>query len=311
MREMLERGLVYELPVPRAAVVAVCEGLAAVEARIDRAVALGLLEQSPEGDLRVPRVLPLEVLADEALAGRAARVLYRLWWEEAESSSELQKLEIHRLAVLGSEESIGTTIGNALASNWNNKSRYREVVDLCTRTITVVRDHALLHNLARAESALGNMDIAISLFEEAFEACPDEEEKEKAAIIHNWAIRKATQGDVDGAIALYQQSLEIKEKIGDAQGKAATLHQMAVLKAQQGEVDGAIALYQQSLEIEEKIGNVQGRAITLATLGQLLADAKGETETAIDYLSQSLTILEKIRSPSALTVQAILNRISG
>ena len=46
-------------------------------------------------------------------------------------------------------------------------------------------------------------------------------------------------------------------------------------------------------------------------LGQLLADEKGDKETAIDYLSQSLTILQKIGSPNARTVQGMLDRISG
>lgn len=46
-------------------------------------------------------------------------------------------------------------------------------------------------------------------------------------------------------------------------------------------------------------------------LGQLLADAKGDTETAIDYLNQSLTILKKVSPPSARTVQEIIDRISG
>ncbi|MDB9308163.1 tetratricopeptide repeat protein [Aphanizomenon sp. CS-733/32] len=70
-----------------------------------------------------------------------------------------------------------------------------------------------------------------------------------------------------------------------------------------------IALYQQSLEIKESIGNVQGKAITLAMLGQLLADEKGDFVTALDYLQESLEILQRIQSPDAETVREIINDV--
>ena len=121
---------------------------------------------------------------------------------------------------------------------------------------------------------------------------------------------KAQQGEVEAAIALCQQSLDIKERIGDAQGKAANLHQMAMLKANQGEVEAAIALSQQSLEIAERIGDARGKAANLAMLGQLLADKQGDFATAIPYLAESLAIFQRIGSPDAATVAAILTRIT-
>lgn len=67
----------------------------------------------------------------------------------------------------------------------------------------------------------------------------------------------------------------------------------------------------QTLEIREKAGNVQTEAHTLAMMGQLLADKKGDRETAIAYLQESLAILQRLGSPDARTVQNILNRITG
>ncbi len=68
-----------------------------------------------------------------------------------------------------------------------------------------------------------------------------------------------TRGDLDGALDLYRQSLDIKERLGDAQGKAATLHQMANVAVTRGDLDGALDLYRQSLDILERLGNAQGR----------------------------------------------------
>ncbi|WP_082650651.1 CHAT domain-containing protein [Mastigocoleus testarum] len=61
MRGILQRGLVFELPVPREALEVVCENIADLDNYIDKAVALGLLEVSPEQSLRVPRILPLKL----------------------------------------------------------------------------------------------------------------------------------------------------------------------------------------------------------------------------------------------------------
>ncbi len=50
--------------------------------------------------------------------------------------------------------------------------------------------------------------------------------------------------------------------------------------------------------------------MTLWWLGGL-ANETGDAETAIPYLQESLTILQKIGSPSAQTVQSIIDRITN
>lgn len=112
LRQMLGKLLVYELPVPQAAIDPICEDISSWESHIQRAEILGLLEvtltNNTERLYRVPRILsPLlfpENPKGEELYKQAAQILYCLWWE-AESSTEAQKLEeIHRLALLGKDE---------------------------------------------------------------------------------------------------------------------------------------------------------------------------------------------------------------
>ncbi|WP_204150315.1 tetratricopeptide repeat protein [Leptolyngbya sp. CCY15150] len=301
MRNLLQRGRVFELPVPLEALRDVCDDISGLDGLIGRALALGLLEtDSPDPDptqpdlpVRVPRVLPLAVATDEALAAKAAGVLYRLWWEEAERSTEAQKLEIHRLALAGKVGEVAATIVSHLAGHWRNKSRYREAVALCKSTIPVIEDYRFLKDLAFSEQRLGNVEAAVRHYEKALQLCPAEDEAELASINHHYAMLKANQGDVSGAIALFQQSLVITEQIGDALGKAATLHEMGRLKANQGDVSGAIALYEQSLDIKERIGNVQGKAATLHEMGRLKAN-QGDVSGAIALYEQSLDIKEQI-----------------
>ncbi|MCS6282691.1 MAG: tetratricopeptide repeat protein, partial [Dolichospermum sp.] len=260
MGEMLSQGLVFELPVPREALTAVCENIPNLADYINRAVALGLLEVTPDESLRVPRILPLTLSTNVAtLHQQAAEVLYRLWWKEGETRTEEEVLEIHRLALLGKKGEIASTVGIVLTLKWINTGRFRETLHLCKSTLNIVESYKILINLARSEQELGNIEQAQQDYQQALELCPATDEIVKATIIHNLACIYANTGKIEEAIAHYQQSLEITERsIGYVQGKAATLHQLALIYANTGKIEEAIAHYQQSLEIKESIGDVRG-----------------------------------------------------
>ncbi|QLE39137.1 tetratricopeptide repeat protein [Nostoc sp. C052] len=294
MREMLSRGLVFELPVPREALAAVCETIPNLEHYISRAVALGLLEVSHDEALRVPRILPVQLPQyGEVFYKQAAEVLYRLWRENTETTTEEKGLEIHRLALQGKVDKIAVEIAERLARNWRNQSRFREAVKLCESTLEIAKDYLVLHALARCEQQLGEVSKAQEHYQQALDRCPPEDKTVKAAIIHNLGLLKANRGEIEDAIALYEQSLAITEQIGDVQLKATTLNSLGLLKADRGEIEEAIALYEQSLAITKQIGDVQGQAETLHNLGQVKANI-GEIEEAIALYEQSLAISEQI-----------------
>ncbi|XGV88366.1 MAG: CHAT domain-containing tetratricopeptide repeat protein [Limnothrix sp. BL-A-16] len=298
LHHLLQRAAIYELPVPPAAIDPLLTDIPAAASRLARAQALGLLEQSPAGELRVPRILPLDLPSPppQELAALACQTLYRLWWEESDSSTEEQRLEIHRLALLGQESEISTTISKAVTNQWIKRSRFREARDLCQKNLTLTADYRVIHNLARSQQELGDVAAALANYQTALDRCPTSTEAEirdRATIIHNLATLYANRGEIEQAIALYQQSLEIEEQIGNAQGKAATLHELGRIYANRGEIEQAIALYQQSLEIEEQIGNIGGKATTLHNLATLYAN-RGEIEQAIALYQQSLEIEEQI-----------------
>ncbi|MEH2201500.1 tetratricopeptide repeat protein, partial [Nostoc sp.] len=294
MREMLSRGLVFELPVPREALAAVCETIANLSDYISRAVALGLLEVSHDEALRVPRILPVQLPGDgEALHKQAAEVLYRLWRYEAETASEEHDLEIHRLALRGKVNKIAVEITGNLARYWKSQSRFREAVQLCKSTLEIAKDYLVIHQLARSERELGEVSKAQEHYQQALDICLAEDEQEKAAIIHNLGILKANRGEIGAAITLYEQSFAIAERIGDVQGQAATLHCLGTLKANRGEIKEAIALYKQSLAITEQIGNLLTKSVTLQCLGTLKTNSR-ETKEAITLFEQSLVLTEQI-----------------
>ncbi len=301
LRQMLGKLLVYELPVPLAAISPICEDISSWESHKQRAEILGLLEvtltNNTERLYRVPRILsPLlefpENPKGEELYKQAAQILYRLWWEEAESYTEAQDLEIHRLALLGKDEEIAGEIASCLANRLWQQGRIREAVHLCKSTIEIAEDYRVLNEMASCERQIGEVDQALSHYQQALNLCPTEDEKELASIYHHLGILKANKGEVDEAIALLNQSLEITQRIEYVQGKASTLHQLGMIYADKGEVDKAIALYNQSLEITQRIGNVKTKAATLNQLGILYTN-KGEFEQAMALLNQSLEITQR------------------
>ncbi len=316
LRQMLGKLLVYELPVPLAAISPICEDISSWESHIQRAEFLGLLEvtltNNTERLYRVPRILsPLlefpENPKGKELYKQAAQILYRLWWE-VEGATEAQKLEIHRLGLLGKDEEIVVKIGNSLAGHLRNQSRFREAIHLCKSTLEITKNHNILREMAICEHQMGEVDRALNYYQQALNLCPAEDEQELASIYHCLGVLKANKGEVDEAIALYNLSLEIFERIDDVQSKATTLHQLGILYANKGEVDEAIALYNLSLERFERIGNVQGKAATLHCLAGIYTD-KGEIQQAIALYNQSLEIKEEIGDVQAKA--ATLNCLAG
>jgi tetratricopeptide (TPR) repeat protein len=298
LEEMLQRGLVFELPVPREALAAVCEGIPNLDRQINRAVALGLLEVSPDESLRVPRILPLKLPEDsETLHQQAAEVLYRLWWDDAESSTEEQQQEVYRLALRGKAEKIAVEVANILLTQWLYRSRFREVIKTCKETLEIFKDYGILYRLASAERELGEFDKALDNYQKALESCPPEAGEEKAEIIYNLARLRANEEKIAEAITLYKQSLEISKGIGNVKTQAAILHQLAILNVRLGQIPEAIALCQQSLALTasatESIGNVQGKAATLHLLAVLKVKLGG-IEEAIALYEQSLELSESI-----------------
>jgi tetratricopeptide (TPR) repeat protein len=293
MREMLSRGLVFELPVPREALTAVCD-LLNLDKYIDRAVALGLLEVSHDQSLRVPRILPVELFDATSLFVQAAQVLYRLWWEETNKRcTEEQGLEIVRLGLLAEEQEIAVSVGDLIANYWVNSSRNMEAVQLGSQLLQNFGDYRILGTIARAEEVLGRVEDAVAHYQQSLDFCPEADLQRKAATLGNMAGVIAQQGDIQGAIALWEQSLEILERIGDVRGKAVTLGNMAQVIAQQGDIQRAIALRQQSLELYERIGDVGGKAATLGNMAQVIAQ-QGDIQRAIALRQQSLELYERI-----------------
>jgi tetratricopeptide (TPR) repeat protein/transcriptional regulator with XRE-family HTH domain len=109
------------------------------------------------------------------------------------------------------------------------------------------------------------------------------------------------------ASATLEEALAIYREIGDRRGQADALNQLGVLAFDMGDIAQARQHYTQALELAREISSVVEEAGALAGLGQCLA--LHEPDAARAYLTQSLVINQRIGSPRADEVAALLTRI--
>ena len=340
LRSMLWLGLLYQQPVPQAALEAICQDIPYLQLHIGRAASLGVLEVDfPQGDpvggpsrsaplqgnqgcfVRVSRILeePLQNIGQpdglplpdysEDLYQQAAQTLYQLWCQGSRSSTEEQQREIHRLALLGKQQNIAAEMAIALTEKYLGRSRFREATKLAHDTLSLGNDYRIQRRLAEAKTYLGDFDGALKGYEQALLSCPSTDSGERARILHYKALVLRDHGAaIDEALNLLREALEIEESNGYQQNRASTLHEMAGIYIQQGKLEEASTLYQQVLELHELNQDDWGKAATLHQVATIAA-RKGNYDEALSKLEESLRIKERIGDNRGKT--ATLNQIAG
>jgi tetratricopeptide (TPR) repeat protein len=226
----LERGMLFELPVPLVVLQSICADLVGFEGFVERARALGLVEAGLMDKLvRVPRVLGLVVPRNQQeLAAIGVPALYQAWITEAEFSTEDQRLEIHRLALLAGNAEIAVEMAKRLSDSWISRSLYRAARDICEETLPLQKDSKIIYNLSKIYETLG---------------------------------------DLSKSLDYCQQSIKIQREIGDRQGEAGSLAQMAAIAYQQGNINQVQKLYLEAAVLLGSISNYGDLITVLSNLG--------------------------------------------
>ncbi|MBW4684330.1 MAG: tetratricopeptide repeat protein [Komarekiella atlantica HA4396-MV6] len=324
LRRMLAFSLVYELPVPKSAITAVCPKVFNLDDYIPRTISLGLLEVSNfQGETlyRVPRIL--EPLLDfpkdaEALYSTSAQHLEKFWLLEILQGttddmrgeltdsvsvrvSEIRLLEIYRLASEGKELEILLRANFMLGMRWNKKGQYRAVAQLCQLTLMHgIASPRLFYCLAKAEEKLGKVDECLQHYQLALDLLPEYCEAERAAVLHDFADLYASQGNNEKALELCRQAIEVDEKLDNKGGKAKSLGLLAGITHNQGKREEALRIYQDAYELAKQGSNshhiavIQNNiALLQVELGKL--DAWNEIYSEVfDVTNSSTNIRDKI-----------------
>ncbi|MEH2394939.1 MAG: CHAT domain-containing protein [Nostoc sp.] len=225
---------------------------------------------------------------------QGVRKIHQAWWEDTnQSCTDEQALEVLRLGLLAGEQEIAVKVSDIVATDWHNKCRFLEALQLCQQVLAVFHDYRIFGTIARAEYFLGFVEYAVVHYQQALDLCPDDDAREKAGTLGDLAWVIAQQGDIERALFLYQQSLEISERITDIRGKAITLQNMAGVIAQQGDIKRALFLYEQNLELLESVGDFSSKSTILNNIAKAIADL-GDIERAVSVWQKSLKISQSI-----------------
>jgi tetratricopeptide (TPR) repeat protein len=320
LQRFLALANVFQLPVPLEAVGAVADD-SLVKSHLSRAVSLGLLEAGIDSIEGKPQYLVSNVLApliEDAItdderkdAYRAsARSLYHLWISvEAKTTTEEQLLEVHRLALLGIAADIARDVTSQLARSWLGLSRFREVRELCTKTLELGPDPDTFVHLARAKRVLGEVDEAMRLYRDALKIYEEVGDRAGLAVtLNNIGEVYRNTGQPDQALEYYHQVLPISEEVGDRGGIAQTLNNIGGVYSNIGQPDQALEYFNQALPILQEVGNRAGQAVTLNNIGMVYRSI-GQPDQALEYLTQALPISEEVGDRAGLATT--LNNIGG
>ncbi|MEH2275859.1 MAG: CHAT domain-containing protein [Nostoc sp.] len=233
------------------------------------------------------------VLSEEewqAARQQAVREVYQIWCKETNKfCADEEAIEIIRLGLLAEQWEIAIRVGDIVAVDWANNSRFLEALELCQQILAVVQDYRILGSIARAKYNLGLVEDALANYQQALDLCPTDDLKEKSIILSNMAWLIAQQGDTKTAVSYWQESLEIDERIGNDLGKGATLNNMAEVIARQGDIEQALSFWQESLKIIEHIGEFKDKATILNNMANAIVN-QGDIEQGLSLLDQSLNI---------------------
>jgi tetratricopeptide (TPR) repeat protein len=313
-RQLLAGLLVCQLPVPFEVVAALFPGRSSKElhASLDGAAALGLVEQEPDGTItvyRVPRLL--EALLEPDRPGdphifvvAAVETLVCLWCKDEQNISELQALELLRLACESQRADIAVPIANVIGPRWLEVHRYREAHSLYEATVAAVgRDYRLLGWLGQAANVLGDGEQAHQLVSEALEKCPSDDTGERSFLLSKFSHLLVQFGQLDKALRILRDELlPVFERLGDVRSRAVTLGKVANILRARGQLDEALRIYQDEVvPVFERLGDVRSRAGALGLIADILV-ARGQLDEALRILQDEVVPpLRQLQDPQALT----------
>ena len=153
-----------------------------------------------------------------------------------------------------------------------------------------------LNQLGNCYSRLGNIDTAITYYQQALEftrATGDKQGEGRCFICLGNAYQDL--GQYQQCINYFEQALPIAHELNDIQAQSAALGNLGLAYNSLGNYEKAIDFHQQYLTIAREIGDRSGEAIALGNLGNAYCSL-GNYPEALDLQTQKLAIAREIHS---------------
>jgi predicted ATPase len=135
----------------------------------------------------------------------------------------------------------------------------------------------ILRGLGQMTHALGRLDEARVLLQQAYDA--GQEDGERYNALHALAELELSLGNLDDAAKLFEKSIALAEKAGDRLELIHMLHGVGDLALAQNDLERATVHYTKSLRLAAEIGQPRAAAYCVAGFASIAA-ARGQTARA-------------------------------
>jgi DNA-binding SARP family transcriptional activator/Tfp pilus assembly protein PilF len=256
---------------------------------------------------------------DRAAEAQALNNLGVVHWRQGQYAQALacnqRSLAIFR--ELGDRRGQGASLSN-LGIAAERQGRYDEALAYYRESLAIGREAGVrraesvtLNNLGMLHERQGRYEEALAYHQQSLEIAREQGEHHAEAIsLSNLGMVYERLGQDELALARQHQALAIYRELGDRRGQAYCLNRLGTVLARQGRREEAIARQQEALALYQAVGDSYGQAETLRELGVTLR-ALGRHEEARAAWSEAVAVFEKLQTPDAEEVRALLAAASG
>ena len=239
-------------------------------------------------------LLPVIGLVQVGLQGRADRYTYlpqiglciAVTWAVADYSRSPTKRKIMASLAAG-------VIALLVWRGWMQTSYWADTESVWKHALAVTVDNDVAqYNLAALAMEQGHLDDAISYYEKALAANPENKESHhqvSSALVHNnLGNALARKGRLDDAIVQYRTAVELRRDFADAHSN------LAAMLAKKGRLVEATAEYETALAIPPEDAAAHLRLAPLLLLTGRENDAIVHYRRALELMSESVFILHTL-----------------
>ena len=171
-----------------------------------------------------------------------------------------------------------------------------QLSDLRSRAIAMSKIADILQQRGETDEALRILrEEVLPVFERLGDV------RSRAATMGQIANILEQRGETDEALRILREEvLPVFERLGDVRSRAATMGQIANILHRRGETNEALRVRREEvLPVYERLGDLDGIAVTRFNCAGIRIDRngleKGETQTILDELAESLRLSRKIK----------------
>jgi len=232
------------------------------------------------------------MLSDEAAAYQATGQLQK--------ALHLYKQVLSLMREVGDRAGEATVLNN-IAGIYRDRGQFREALLLCEYALSIAHEVGdlagtaiILNNKADVYRATDHLQEALEVWKQTLPIMREVDNRPgEAATLNNMALVYRAIGQLDQALALYEQALSIRREVGDRVGEAVTLNNIGEVYKATGQPQRALEICEKALSLTRQGGDRAGEATVLYNMASLLYRHLNQTEDAIVYAEQAITVMQE------------------